>query len=153
MFISRRKFGLAGLLTMTVAGMAGHRAAWAQSGEQAAVNDAVDALTKAMLTADKSKLEELVADQLSYGHSGGVVESKAQFLEVVAGKKTVYKTINISDASTVVVGNNAIARHIFAVETESGGKAGSARVGVMQVWVKQNGGWKLLARQAFRLPS
>jgi ketosteroid isomerase-like protein len=51
-----------------------------------------------------------------------------------------------------VVGNNAIARHIFSAETESGGKPGSARVGVMQVWAKQDGRWKLLARQAFRLP-
>ena len=85
-------------------------------------------------------------------HSSGAVETKAQFIDVVASKKTIYKTINLSEASTVVVGNNAIARHIFSAETESGGKAGSARVGVMQVWAKQDGRWKLLARQAFRLP-
>jgi hypothetical protein len=31
--------------------------------------------------------------------------------------------------------------------------AATARVGVLQVWQKQAGGWKLLARQAFCLPS
>ena len=49
-----------------------------------------------------------------------------------------------------MIGNNAIARHAFAVETETDGKPGSAKIGVMQVWVKDGGNWKLLARQAFR---
>jgi ketosteroid isomerase-like protein len=125
----------------------------AQGGEDAAVTQAIEDLRKAMLAADRTALEGLVADRLSYGHSGGVIESKAQFVEVIADKKTVYKSITLSEPSVVVVGNNAIARHIFSAETESGGKASSARVGVMQVWVKEGSGWKLLARQAFRLPT
>ena len=125
----------------------------AQGGEDAAVTQAIEDLRKGMLAADRTALEGLVADRLSYGHSGGVIESKAQFVEVIADKKTVYKSITLSEPSVVVVGSNAIARHIFSAETESGGKASSARVGVMQVWVKEGSGWKLLARQAFRLPT
>jgi ketosteroid isomerase-like protein len=125
----------------------------AQGGEDAAVTQAIEDLRKAMLAADRTALEGLVADRLSYGHSGGVIESKAQFVEVIADKKTVYKSITLSEPSVVVVGSNAIARHIFSAETESGGKASSARVGVMQVWIKEGSGWKLLARQAFRLPT
>jgi hypothetical protein len=49
--------------------------------------------------------------------------------------------------------NNTIARHIFSAETESDGKASFARVGVLQVWLKQDGRWKLLARQAYSLPT
>jgi ketosteroid isomerase-like protein len=63
------------------------------------------------------------------------------------------KSIALSEPSVAVVGNNAIARHIFSAETESDGKAASARVGVLQVWQKQDARWKLLARQAFRLPA
>ena len=125
----------------------------AQGAEEAAVNQAVEALRQAMVAADKAKLESLVADQLSYGHSAGVVETKAQFVQVIAEKKTIYKEINLLEPSTAVVGNNAIVRHVFTAETEAGGKAASAKVGVLQVWQKQDGGWKLLARQAFRLPS
>ena len=88
---------------------------------------------------------------MSYGHSAGRIETKAQFMDIVAGKKTLYKSISLADASVAVVGNNAIARHIMSVDTEAGGKPASAKVGVMQVWVKDGGGWKLLARQAFRL--
>jgi ketosteroid isomerase-like protein len=153
MRIARRSLACWAVLVLSVAFLSWADTGRAQSGDEAAVNDAIKALTQAMLAADKAKLESLVADQLSYGHSSGKLENKAQFVEVIAGKKTVYKTINLTDTSTAVVGNNAIARHTFSAETEADGKAGSARVGVLQVWQKQDGRWKLLARQAFRLPS
>jgi ketosteroid isomerase-like protein len=123
------------------------------SGDEAAVNTAVEALMQAMLQADKARLEQLVEDQLSYGHWSGVIESKAQFVDVIANKKTVYKTIRLSEPSIVVAGENAIVRHVFSNVTETGGKATPISLGVLQVWKKQDGGWRLLARQAFRLPS
>ena len=122
----------------------------AESADEAAVAKAVDDLNKAMIAADKAKLEALTADQLSYGHSAGRVETKKEFVDVVAGKKTTYKSITLNEPTVTVVGNNAIARHVFVVETETDGKPSQAKVGVMQVWVKDGGNWKLLARQAFR---
>ena len=129
------------------------RASYAQGGDEAAVSQAVDDLRKAMIAADQTSLEALVADQLSYGHSGGVIESKAQFVNVIVSKKTIYKSITLSEPSVTVVGNNAITRHIFSAEFEADGKPGTSRVGVLQVWTKHDGHWKLLALQAFRLPS
>jgi ketosteroid isomerase-like protein len=123
----------------------------AQSGEESAVNQAIEAMRKAMVEGDRAKLEGLVADQLSYGHSAGVIESKQQFLDVIGSKKTTYKSITLLEPTVTVVGNNAIARHIFTAEFETDGKPGTARVGVLQVWAKQDANWKLLARQAFRL--
>ena len=126
-------------------------AATAQSSDEAAVAQAVERLRTAMLAADRSQLDALTAPQLSYGHSGGVVEDKARFIDVVAGKRTVYKSITQSDQNVSMAGDNAIVRHVLATETESEGRPGSARVGVMQVWHKQGGQWRLLARQAFRI--
>ncbi len=126
-------------------------AALAQPTEEAAVTQAVEKLRLAMISADRSQLEALTAPQLSYGHSGGVVENRAQFLDVVAGKRTIYKTITLSDQSLTLAGDNAIARHIFSTDFENDGKPSSSRVGVMQVWHKQGGQWRLLARQAFRI--
>jgi hypothetical protein len=125
----------------------------AEAGNEAAVNAAVEALTKAMLQADRGALERLVADQLSYGHSSGLVESKAQFVDVIANRKTLYKAITLSEPSTVMAGDNAIVRHVFSNTTETGGKTASISVGILQVWQKQAGDWRLLARQAFRLPA
>ena len=125
----------------------------AQSDDEAAVNAAVAGLTTAILQADGAALGRLVADQLSYGHSSGFLETKAQFIDVIASKKTIYKSISLSEPSTVVTGDNAIVRHIFTSTTETGGKTSTSSIGILQVWQRQGGGWKLLARQAFRLPS
>ena len=148
MRITRRTLAAAGALALAAA--SSPMTARAESADEAAVRKAIDDLTKAMLAADRAGLEALVADQLSYGHSAGRLETKADFVGVIAGKKTIYKSIVLSDPTVAVVGNNAIARHIFAAETEADGKPGSAKVGVLQVWVKDGGAWKLLARQAFR---
>jgi len=146
MRISRRTLAAAGALALVAAVPSAH----AESADEAAVRKAIDDLSKAMIAADKAKLEALVADQLSYGHSAGRIETKKQFVDVFVSKKTVYKSITLGEPSVQVAGNNAIARHVFNVEFESDGKPGSAKVGVLQVWVKDGGNWKLLARQAFR---
>ncbi len=151
MRITRRHVATAGALVLAAASLPA--SSHAESADEAAVKKAVDDLNKAMIAADKAKLEALVADQLSYGHSGGRIETKAMFVDVFVSKKSVYKSVIITEPTVAVSGNNAIARHVFAVEFESDGKPGSAKVGVMQVWTKDGGAWKLLARQAFRLPS
>jgi ketosteroid isomerase-like protein len=149
MSITRRHLAAAGALALAAASLP--ITAHAESADEAAVRKAIDDLTKAMMAADKAKLEALVADQLSYGHSSGKVESKAEFVGVIAGKKTIYKTITLTEPTVSVVGNSAIARHIFAAEVEADGKPSSPKIGVMQVWAKDGGTWKLLARQAFKL--
>ena len=85
--------------------------ALAETNDAAAVAEAVTALRNAMLGADKAKLESLVSDQLSYGHSAGKVENKKEFVEVIATKKSVYKSIELSNQTVAVAGNNAIVRH------------------------------------------
>ena len=146
MRITRRHLAAAGALALAAASLPAH----AESADEAAVGKAIDDLTKAMMAADKAQLEALVADQLSYGHSSGRVETKAEFIDVIAGKKTIYKSITLTDPVVSVAGNNAIARHTFAAEVEAGGQASSPKIGVLQVWVKDGGAWKLLARQAFK---
>jgi ketosteroid isomerase-like protein len=148
MSITRRHLAAAGALALAAA--SSPIAAHAESADEAAVRKAIDDLTKAMMAADKAKLEALVADQLSYGHSAGKLETKKEFVDVIAGNKTIYKSITLNDPTVSVSGNNAIARHVFVVETETDGKPATAKVSVMQVWVKDGGAWKLLARQAFR---
>ena len=148
MTISRRQVGAFAFLALGAAGLP----ALAETNDQTAVAEAVAALTKAMLAADRAKLESLVSDNLSYGHSGGVIQDKKDFVEVIADKKTVYKSIELSKQTVAVAGNNAIVRHAWESESGTGdGKWNVSKIGVMQVWQKDPGGWKLLARQAFKV--
>jgi len=150
MTITRRHMAFAGALALGASVLLPSSPSIAQSTDAAAVAEAVAALTKAMLAADKAQLDTLVADQLSYGHSGGVIQTKAEFVDVIASKKTVYKSIVLSDQTVVVAGSDAIVRHAWASESESGGKSTLSKIGILQVWQKQGASWKLLARQAFK---
>jgi ketosteroid isomerase-like protein len=117
----------------------------------AAVAAAVIELTKAMLAPDKGKLESLIADQLSYGHSSGLVQDKAAFIDVLVSKKTVYKSIELSKQTVAISGNDAIVRHSWMSESGSDdGNWSVSKLGVLQVWQKQGSSWKLLARQGFK---
>jgi ketosteroid isomerase-like protein len=148
MTISRRQIGAFAFLAFSAASLP----ALAETNDQTAVAEAVAALTKAMLAADRAKLESLVSDNLSYGHSGGVVQDKKEFVEVIASKKTVYKSIELSKQTVAIAGNNAIVRHAWEGESGTGdGKWNASKIGVMQVWQKEAGNWRLLARQAFKV--
>jgi ketosteroid isomerase-like protein len=123
----------------------------ADSTDEAAVDKAVEALRKALLEKDKARLEQLAADQLSYGHSSGKVQTKAEFVDGVMTSKAIVKSITFPELSIAVVGNAAIARHLFEAEMETDGKPTSVKIGALQVLQKQDGNWKLLARQGFKL--
>jgi hypothetical protein len=75
---------------------------------------------------------------------------KTEFVDVIVSKKTIYKSIDVSDLTIAIAGNNAILRHKLAVETVSDGKPGTSSIGVLQVWQKQDGNWRPLARQGFK---
>ena len=116
-----------------------------------AVDKAVEALRKALLTADKGQLEKLTAEQVSYGHSGGRVQTKAQFIDGVMTRKATVKSITFPELTIAVVGDTAIARHLYEFESETDGKTNDVKIGALQVWQKQDGNWRLLARQGFKL--
>ena len=124
----------------------------AESADEAAVAQAIEALRKAFFGQEKTQLEALCADELSYGHSDGRVENKAQFINGVMTRKATLKSLTLSDHTITIVGTTAVARHTWASESETDGKATSTKIGVLQVWQKQDGAWKLLARQSVRPP-
>lgn len=126
-------------------------AASAQSNDQREVATAVEEFYKAMVSADKSMLEKLTAQELSYGHSSGKVEDRAAFVEDVVSGAFDFLTIDAEDQTITLAGNTAIVRHVFTSKATNNGSPTDIRIGVMQVWQKQNGQWKLLARQAFKL--
>lgn len=116
-----------------------------------AVETAVDALTRAMLDADRTALNDLVLDGLSYGHSSGAVQDKTAFVEALASRRSSFPSITLSNRSASVVGEDAIVRHVFDGETTANGKTVPVHIGVLQVWHREGGRWRLLARQAFKL--
>jgi ketosteroid isomerase-like protein len=151
MDVTRRNLAVAGALALGASSLLHKSQAFAATADETAVGQAVEALRKALLDADKVRLEQLTADQLSYGHSDGRVETKAQFINGVMNRKAVVKSLTFPDLSVAAVGDAAIARHIYLSDSETDGKPVNTRIGALQVWQKQDGNWKLLARQGYKL--
>lgn len=123
----------------------------AQTADQKAVAAAVETLRKAMVDADKTTLEKITADGLSYGHSSGKIEDKVAFVDAIVSGKSDFKTIELADQSITISENVALVRHKLSGETNNDGQPGTVNLGVLLVWQKQKGQWKLIGRQAFKL--
>jgi hypothetical protein len=153
MDVSRRNLAVAGACALVAPGLLLSGVTGAEAADEAAVAESVETLRKGLLEADRTKLEQVTAAQISYGHSDGRVETKEQFIHAVMTRPQVVKSLAFPELKVAVVGDAAVARHIYLSESERDGKATTTRIGALQVWQKQSGGWKLLARQGFRLPA
>jgi Domain of unknown function (DUF4440) len=150
MDLTRRNLALIGAVAIGTASLLPDLVARAETSDEAALRRNLERLRKALLSADKVQLEELTAAQLSYGHSSGKVQNKSEFVDGVLGRKAVVKSLTFPDVTIAVAGNAAIVRHTYASESEAGGKTDNIRLSVLAVWQKQDGAWKLLARQGYK---
>jgi ketosteroid isomerase-like protein len=150
---NRRTMAAAALLsaaavTMPVAAFADDKK---KKMDDASVAAAVEAFRVAMHKADKEAFEKLCSDDLSYGHSAGKIETKAEFIAASTSGRSVWKTIAFNNVTNKALGDEAISRFILVGQTESGGKTNDINIGVLMVWREEDDRWKLLARQAFKL--
>ncbi|RVU01281.1 nuclear transport factor 2 family protein [Mucilaginibacter limnophilus] len=120
--------------------------------DQHEIEKAVEVLRKAMITSDEASFNKLASDKLTYGHSGGKMQNKAQFIESFVSGASVFVSIDISEQQITIQDNTAIVRHILSAETNDKGKAPAPiKLHILLVWVKAaSGHWQLLARQAVK---
>jgi ketosteroid isomerase-like protein len=124
----------------------------AQSKDEKAVAAAVESLKKAMIDGDRAALNDIAAEKISYGHSSGKVESKTDFVESIASGKSDFVTMDLSEQTIAVDGNVALVRHQLNADIKDGGVPNTIKLKILLVWHKEKGQWKLLARQAVKLP-
>ncbi len=126
--------------------------AQAQTKDKQDVLDRVETWRKAVLGQDVKMLDKLFANELTYGHSNGHIDTKDSFINTISTKKEVYNELNLDDMTVSIVGNNALVRHKMTGHvTLQDGTISKPNLGVLQVWNKTKSGWQLLARQAFKL--
>lgn len=126
--------------------------AFAQTKAEQSLLTAVEKLKNAMVSGERKDLEDIAAADLSYGHSGGKVEDKATFVETIASGKSDFVSIDLTNQTIKVTGNTGVVRHELHAKTNDGGKPGEVHLGILLVWQLQGKDWKLLARQAYKLP-
>jgi Domain of unknown function (DUF4440) len=124
----------------------------AQTKDEQEVAKAVETLRQVMIHPDSIILKNLAADELVYVHSSGTARNKRGFIDEFMKGWSVMTSLTISDQSIQMAGNNAIVRHHLTGDTFNKNVAGKLDIIVLMVWQKQKGHWKLLARQAAKIP-
>jgi hypothetical protein len=116
------------------------------------VEVSIDALNKAIISQDKGMLEKLTADELSYGHSTGLIENKPEFEKNILTGTDKFQSIENTNQHIQIVDNIAIVRCVSAIKGTNNGAPLDLKIGLLMIWVKRSDGWKLLARQGYKLP-
>ena len=124
----------------------------AQSNDKnvAKIENSVTELYKAMVDKDKTILQDLTMDKLTYGHSSGTIENKAEYVDGVLNGAFQFTEITSMDQTISIVDKVGVVRHIFVAKGTNNGKPADVRIGCLLIF-KKEGRWKLLARQAYKL--
>jgi len=125
----------------------------APAGEaEQAVLAAHDRRIAATIKGDLAGLAAMMTDDLTYTHSSGVEETKAQFLEALKTGKYVYREITPRDRRVRVHGDAAIVSGPCRVVIEPGGKRTELDLYFTELYVKEGGAWRMALWQSTRLP-
>ena len=140
------------LFLVTITFLLFNAMAFTQTKDEKDVANAVELLKMAMINADKTSLENLTAEKLSYGHSSGHIDDKREFVDKIASGASDFVSIDLAEQTISITDDVAVVRHVLNAKTNDAGKGpGEVHLRILLVWQKQKGGWKLLARQAVKI--
>jgi ketosteroid isomerase-like protein len=101
--------------------------------------------------ADLAALNTILSDDLTYTHSSGETQSKAEFIASIRSKELQYHSIEFESAEARSYGNTAIISSHVRVQVTASGHDLSVHACFLHVWIKKNGHWQLVAHQATKL--
>ena len=124
----------------------------AQTNDEKEIAARIETLRKVMVTPDETILKDLAAEDLVYVHSSGTTRDKTGFVDEFMKGWSVFTAITLSDQTIKIAGDNAIVRHRLMADTKKADMPPKIDIIILMVWHKENGKWKLLARQAAKIP-
>jgi len=122
----------------------------AKSGDSAEkdVLAAMDALKQAMIHKDGAALDKLLSSNLTYTHSGGQEQTKADVIQSITSGKSITEALEYTDTTVRIYGKIALVKGKVDL---SHSKTNIVHMNILHVWEKTPQGWHLVARQATRL--
>jgi hypothetical protein len=106
---------------------------------------------EAMTKQDVAALDTLLDDELDYVHSGGDLQSRKQFLDMIRNKTIVYESIAPSEVRVRVYDGLALGMGRSAVRVRTASGVSSFEIRFTEVYVRREGHWLLTAWESTRL--
>ncbi|MDH3684628.1 MAG: nuclear transport factor 2 family protein [Myxococcales bacterium] len=107
---------------------------------------------KAMIEAEVTGLEKLLADDLRYTHANGSVETKYQLIASLEAGNLDYQAIGTRDVTVRIVGDVGVVTGVAELRLAVRGIRSWAHLLYTAVYVKRERGWQLWVYQSTRHP-
>ena len=105
---------------------------------------------KALVDNNTVSVNQQTDKALSYGHSNGWIETKADMIKNLETGYMNYNSIKEDSIQVMMNGTMANVRFVADINATLNGNTNSFRLKVLEVWVKKGKRWLLFGRQAVR---
>jgi len=120
--------------------------------DEAPIVAAQDARFAAMVKGDAAYLETALDPSLTYHHSTGAAQSKAEFVGAIREGALKYKTIEVLERRVRRVGSIALITGIFRFQALNNGQTIDTKARFTDVYENKDGRWVQIAWQNTRIP-
>lgn len=115
------------------------------------LKDATEKLRIALIKKDTVTLKQLLHKNVTYGHSSGWVQTKQDVINDLVNGKLTYSKIENQDVKWTTDKVWASARATTNVTVTVDGNTVDLKLHILEVWLKTNKGWQLIARQSAKI--
>jgi len=147
-FPARERFAFAALIALAFASAA----AGQQDDTRARLQALETERLEAMRAANIDVLGRIMAEDMTYTHSTGLVQNREQLFELLSSGVVRYLGFDTHDITWRVYGAVAVATGRQTISLESEGRPVTARNRFTIVYAKMEGGWRCVAYQSTAVP-
>ena len=108
---------------------------------------------QALVNKNTVSINQQTDKALSYGHSNGWVETKAEMIKNLVTVYISYQNYKEDSISVLINGTMANVRFVADIIATMKAATNTYHLKVLEVWVKKGKRWVLFARQAVKTPS
>ena len=107
---------------------------------------------RAMIKVDIASLDRILADDLTYTHTNGWLQTKEELMSSLKSNELNYKSAITNDVVVRTYGTSAVVTGTALMKVESQEQEYNLRIRFIDVYVKKGGNWQMVAWQSTRIP-
>jgi ketosteroid isomerase-like protein len=106
---------------------------------------------RAMEKVDVATLNRILSDDLIYTHANGLQQTKAELIGVLGSGDMKYESITTDDVRVRIFTETAVVTGHASIKIKAHGEEQSFKLCYLDVYVKQDGRWQMVAWQSSRV--
>jgi len=107
-------------------------------------------LRNALIAKDSAALSDLLTADATFGHTNGLIQTRAQLIRSVVSGEQDYKAIDPSDMNIRMYGTTGVVNIKLHIRMNYAGKPLELYMKGLYVWIKAGNDWQLTARQTVK---